>query len=245
MFIILEIPADLYNMYKKLENIASGINSRCPIQIDQTIRLDSCEAIPEAVLKYNYTFLFIDAAIIDREEFESQMWNYILYNTQINEEIKSLREQGCTFIYSCKDEKGDLLGELKVTPEDYNQPIKKPVTLDPSFLRGENLYKVLQTLVDETRKQLPLFTEESGISMVDCRTYDKTLEYTCKLLHEDVTRFDVIYFKTTGVPAAIQSLKDNPEMRTFAEQGVFISNIYLDKNGNYLCTITISPEEYL
>lgn len=232
-------------MYKEIENTVNELNSRCPIQIDQTIRLDNCRAVPENTLEYNYTFLFIDATIIDRHEFESQMWNYILYNTQMDDSVKKLRELGTTFVYTCKDEKGDSLGELTVTPEDYNQPVQKPVTLDAAILRGDNLYKVLQTLVDETRKQLPLFTEESGISMVDCRTFDKTLEYTCKLLNEDVTRFDVIYFKTTGVPAAIRSLKDNPEMRTFAEQGVYISNIYLDKNGNYLCTITISPEEYL
>lgn len=232
-------------MCKEIQNIVKELNSRCPLQIDQTIRLDNCEVVAENVLKYNYTFLFIDATIIDREEFESQMWNYILYTTQINDEIKKLRQTGTTFIYSCHDEKGDSLGELTITPEDYSKPIKKPIALDPAILRGDKLYQVLQNIVDETRKQLPLFTEESGISMIDCRTYDKTLEYTCKLLNEDVTRFDVIYFKTTGVPAAIQSLKDNPEMKTFAEQGVYISNIYLDKNGNYLCTITISPEEYL
>jgi hypothetical protein len=232
-------------MYTEIENIVKDINSRCPIQIDQTIRLDSCEVIPEKTLKYNYTFLFIDATKIDNEEFKSQMWDYILYNTQINEEIRSLKDLGTIFVYSCKDERGNSLGELTFTPEDYNQPVKKPVTLDPASLNDDNIKKVLQEIVDKTQLQLPLFTEESGISMIDCRTFDKTLEYTCKLLNEDASRFDTIYFKTTGVPAAIQSLKDNPEMKTFAEQGVYISNIYLDKDGKYLCTITISPEEYL
>lgn len=232
-------------MYKEIDNIVNEINSRCPIQIDQTIRLDSCEAIPEKTLKYNYTFLFIDATKIDSEEFRSQMTDYIVYNTQMNDEIKPLKDKGVTFIYSCKDEKGNCLGELTVTPDDYNQPVKKPITLDPSFLNEDNIKNVLQEIVDKTQLQLPLFTEESGISMVDCRTFDKTLEYTCKLLNEDASRFDTIYFKTTGVPAAIQSLKDNPEMRTFARQGVYISNIYLDKDSKYLCTITISPEEYL
>lgn len=231
-------------MYKKIETIVDELNSRCPIQIDQTIRLDSCEAVPEKTLKYNYTFLFIDATKIDREEFESQMSDYILYNTQINDDIKSLRDIGTIFLYSCKDEKGNLLGEIKIESDDYKQPIKKPIALDPSFLDDDNLYKILQSMVDQTRKQLPLFTEESGISMIDCRTYDRTLEYTCKLLNEDASRFDSIYFKTTGVPAAVQSLKNNSEMKTFAEQGVYISNIYLDKNGKYLCTITISPDEY-
>jgi len=232
-------------MQKEIEIIVNEINSRCPIQIDQTIRLDSCEAISPNTLKYNYVFLFIDATRINQEAFKDQMWDYILYNTQNNSEIKKLRELGIIFIYSCKDEKDDSLGELRVTPEDYNQPIKKPVALDPAFLTDDNLHKVLQSMVDQIQQQLPLFTEESGINMIDCRTYDKTLEYTCKLLNEEASRFDTIYFKTTGVPAAIQSLKDNPEMKTFAERGVYISNIYLDKNGKYLCTITISPEEYL
>ncbi len=232
-------------MQKEIEKTVADINSRCPMQIDQTIRLENCEAIPPKTMKYNFTFLFIDATKIDNDEFRSQIWDYILYTTQSNNEIKNLREIDTTFIYSCKDERGNTLGDLIITPEDYNQPIKKPVALDPAFLTDDNLHNVLQSMVDQIRRQLPLFTEESGISMIDCRTYDKTLEYTCKLLNEDASRFDTIYFKTTGVPAAIQSLKDNPEMKTFAERGVYISNIYLDKNGKYLCTITISPEEYL
>lgn len=232
-------------MQNDIEEVVNNINSYCPINVDQTIRLENCEYIPDKTMKYNYTFLFIDATKIKGDEFKSQMWDYIVYNTQMNEKIEYLREIGTTFIYSCSDEKRNCLGQLCITPDDYNQPVKKPVILDPAFLTDDNLHKILQSMVDQTRLQLPLFTEESGISMIDCRTYDKTLEYTCKLLNEDSTRFDTIYFKTTGVPAAIQSLKDNPEMRTFAEKGVYISNIYLDKNGKYLCTITISPEEYL
>lgn len=232
-------------MYKEIRNKADELNSKCPVQIDQTIRFDSCEAIPENTLKYNYTFLFIDATKIDKDAFKAQMWDYILYNTQTNEDIAELRKIKTSFIYSCKDENGDSLGELTITPQDYECPVKKPVSLDSSVLTDVSLQKILQDIVDQTQRQLPLFTEESGISMIDCRTFDKTLEYTCKLLNEDASRFDSIYFKTTGVPAAIQSLKDNPEMRTFAQKGVYISNIYLDKDGKYLCTITISPEEYL
>lgn len=232
-------------MQKEIEKTVTEINSSCPIQVDQTIRLENCVAMSGLALQYNYTFLFIDATKIDRTEFELQMRDYILYNTQINEKTKKLREIGTTFIYKCSDEKGNCMGELTITPEDYDSPVRKPVVLDPSFLTDDNLHNVLQSMVDQIRTQLPLFTEESGISMIDCRTYDKTLEYTCKLLNEDSTRFDTIYFKTTGVPAAVQSLKDNTEMRAFAEKGVYISNIYLDKYGKYLCTITISPEEYL
>lgn len=232
-------------MQREIETIVNEINSSCPTQLDQTIRLEGCEVIADKTIKYNYTFLFIDATKIDSKEFKTQIWDYILYNTQIDKKIKKLRDQGVTFVYRCADEKGNCLGEFNITPDDYKKKIKKPVILDPELLTEDNLHKVLQSMVDQIKQQLPLFTEESGISMIDCRTYDKTLEYTCKLLNEDGSRFDTIYFKTTGVPAAIQSLKDNPEMRTFAQKGVYISNIYLDKNGKYLCTITISPEEYL
>jgi hypothetical protein len=232
-------------MRKEIEHKIREINENCPIQIDQTIRLDNCEAIRENILRYNYTFLYIDATKIDSEQFVSQMKDYMLYNTQSNDDIQDLRELGVTFEYSCRDEKKILLGDLTITPEEYRQPIRKPVAIDPDSLTDDNLHRVLQSMVDQIQRQLPLFTEESGISMVDCRTFDKTLEYTCKLLHEEAGRFDAIYFKTTGVPAAIQSLKDNAEMRAFAEKGVYISNIYLDKDGKYLCTINISPEEYL
>lgn len=232
-------------MYKRIEQAVEDINSRCPIQIDQTIRIDSCEAILPKTIKYNYTFLFIDATKIDQKEFRTQIWDYIIYHIQNDPDLEELRKIGVIFTYSCKDEKNDLLEELTITPEDYNRPVKKPETINAQSLQGDNLHKVLQGIVDQTRKQLPLFTEETGISMIDCRTFDKTLEYTCILLNEETGKFDAIYFKTTGVPAAIESLKNNPEMKAFAQQGVYISNIYLDKDGKYLCTITISPEEYI
>lgn len=232
-------------MYKEIEEAVKDINSHCPMQIDQTIRIDSCEALPENTIKYNYTFLYIDANKIDKTEFQKEISGYILYHIQQDEKSDKLKKLGVTFIYTCKDENNNSLGELTFKPEDYNKAVVKPTAIDSKYLNNNNLHKVLQEIVNQTQRQLPLFTEETGISMVYCRTFDKTLEYTCKLHNEDASRFDAIYFKTTGVPAAIKSLKDNPEMKAFAEQGVYISNIYLDKDGKYLCTITISPDEYL
>ena len=99
-------------------------------------------------------------------------------------------------------------------------------------------------MVKKTKQQLPLFTEGSGISLIDCKTYNKTLEYTTKLLNEDASRFDSIYFKSTNTPIVVDTLKHNPEMKYLSEHGVSIQYEYLDKNNKYLCTITILPEEY-
>ena len=104
--------------------------------------------------------------------------------------------------------------------------------------------KVLKEMVKKTKQQLPLFTEGSGISLIDCKTYNKTLEYTTKLLNEDASRFDSIYFKSTNTPIVVDTLKHNPEMKYLSEHGVSIQYEYLDKNNKYLCTITILPEEY-
>ncbi|MEN9920071.1 MAG: hypothetical protein RL662_2507 [Bacteroidota bacterium] len=232
-------------MHKDIAHIARDLNSRCPIQIDQTIRLDSCEEILPKTIKYNYTYLFIDGTKIDQNEFKEQIEDYILYNTQTNKDFSALRKIGATFIFSCKDEKHNHLGEITVDQESYSKPINKPSLINSKLNTEDSLFGILQDIVEQTQKQLPLFTEESGVNMIDCRTYDKTLEYTCKLLNEDVNQFDTIYFKTNGVPAAVQSLKDNPQMRVFAQHGVYISNIYVDRDNNYLCTITISPEEYM
>lgn len=231
-------------MQEDIEKTVSDINNHCPIQIDQTTRLDGCESLPNNTFRFDFTFLFIDATKIDAVEFRTQMRDILLYNIQCNPKMELLKEQLATFMYYCVDENKNSLGILTITPKDYSKPAKKPEIFDPTTITSDNLLKVLHDLVKKTKKQLPLFTEESGISLVDCSTYNKTLEYTCKLLNEDVTRFDCIYFKTTAVPAAIQSLKDNPDMRSFAEQGVSIRNIYLDKHNKFLCSIDISPDDY-
>lgn len=231
-------------MQEEIEKVVNDINKHCPIQIDQTTRLDGCESLPNNTFRFDFTFLFIDATKIDAVEFRTQMRDILLYNIQCNPQMGPLKENHATFRYYCVDENKNSLGNLTITPADYSKPAKKPGIFDPTTITSDNLQKVLQDLVKKTKKQLPLFTEESGISLIDCSTFNKTLEYTCKLLNEDVARFDSIYFKTTAVPAAVQSLKDNPDMKYFAEQGVSIRNIYLDKNNKYLCSIDIMPEDY-
>lgn len=231
-------------MLEDIEKTVNDINEHCPIQIDQTTRLDKCEALPNNTFRFDFTFLFIDATKIDAVEFGTQMRDILLYNIQCNPQMKLLIENHATFIYYCVDENKNSLDTITITPQDYAKPAKKPALFDPTTITSDNLQKVLQDMVKKTKKQLPLFTEESGINMIDCSTYNKTLEYTCKLLNEDVARFDSIYFKTTAIPAAVQSLKNNPDMKYFAEQGVSIRNIYLDKHNKYLCAIDISPEDY-
>lgn len=231
-------------MVEDLEIIVNDINSHCPIQIDQTTRLDRCESLAYNTFRFDFTFLFIDAKKIDVVEFGTQMRDILLYNIQCNPQMAPLKENKATFIYYCVDENKSSLGTIIITPRDYANPISEPALFDPTTITSDNLQKILQEMVKDTKKQLPLFTEQSGINMIDCSTYNKTLEYTCKLLNEDVARFDNIYFKTTAEPAAIESLKKNPAMKYFAEQGVSIRNVYLDKNNKYLCSIDISAEDY-
>lgn len=230
-------------MLKELEDKAQDINLQCPIIIDQTIRLDSCEVLSDDTLQYNYTFLFIDATKIDKNEFQDEMKCLLLYNLQNNENLKRLTSKDVNFSYYCQDENGKPLGTLIITPDDYKKPIERPTLFD-KYSKSNKLEKVLKELVKKTKQQLPLFTEGSGISLIDCKTYDKTLEYTTKLLNEDIARFDSIYFKSTNTPIVINTLKHNPEMKFLSENDVTIRYEYLDKNNKYLSSIVISPEEY-
>ncbi len=85
-------------MQEELEKKAHDINEQCPIIIDQTIRLDSCEVLPDNTFQYNYTFLFIDATKIDRDEFKSEIKSTLLYNLQNNEELKRLTKKDVNFV---------------------------------------------------------------------------------------------------------------------------------------------------
>ncbi len=110
-------------LQKALKGMAEAITKDCPIVYDQYTQLDNCEALPNKVLRYNYTVDF-DKLDITKEELEARMKPYLLSGVKVASDMKVLRDNDVSFEYSYKGKDGKLICEFRITPDDYKSSNK-------------------------------------------------------------------------------------------------------------------------
>ncbi|MDL2214804.1 hypothetical protein LJC00_01280 [Dysgonomonas sp. OttesenSCG-928-M03] len=230
----------------ELEKVAEKLNKELPIQYDILTRCDSCQALADRTFKYYYTFLF---SINDRDtlSFEEKTKPSLLYNIQTSASMEYMRNNHVTFIYSYTDKDGNKWGDIVISPNDYNKPAVKPEQTNFSSFISENndVDNVLRTTAESVRKQLPIEIKELNMSIVDCIARpNRIFEYTYKLHNERLSEFDSIQYKKETYPAMLETLKNNSSTKALASQEVYLHYIYQDKDGKYLCTVIIPPDEY-
>ncbi len=230
----------------ELKKVAENLNKELPIQYDILTRCDSCQALPGRTFKYYYTFLF---SINERDtlSFKEKTKPTLLYNIQTSSSMDYMRDNHVTFIYSYTDKEGNKWGDIVISPNDYNKPAIKPEQTDFSSFISEDsdINDLLQKTAESVKKQLPVDIKDMNLSIVDCNARpNRIFEYTYRLHNEKSDEFDSIQYKIKAYPAMQETLKNNSSLKAFAGQGVSLCYIYQDKDGKYLCTITIAPNDY-
>lgn len=227
-----------------IEESVKELNAQCPVQFDYLTRLDNCEALPGHIMKYNYTLLFDSKVQVDTADFKAGMTPILLYKIQTNESLAPVKEKKVSFAYSYKDSKGQPIGTIVITPEEYSKPPVKPQEYDLSRFVGEDIQLAMETMVKDVKKQLPINITEQMLSIIDCNLLNQNqLEYTYKLHSESVSDFDTTEYKEVTFQNTIESLRSDPTIKTLADKGISIHYKYLDKDGNYLCTLAIPASE--
>jgi zinc-ribbon domain len=102
-----------------LTRIADQANQNCPRMLNNSIRIDNVTALPGKTLQYSFTFLNIQKGQLNFDSLSTQMAPTIIGKIKSSPEMQQLRIWHITFIYNYKDEDGNDLGQLKVTPEQY------------------------------------------------------------------------------------------------------------------------------
>lgn len=69
-------------------------------------------------------------------------------------------------------------------------------------------------------------------------------QYNYTLLTLELSQIDTILLKTSGRQSMIEQLKRDPKISTFRDNHIVVQSIYVDKNGKYVATVSISPTEY-
>ncbi|MDR2956100.1 MAG: hypothetical protein LBV43_13570 [Prevotella sp.] len=105
---------------KFLELQAKAVNSQCPMDMGNGIRVDSCKVEGNKILKSYYTFT-VDTGELTREDFEAQTRPNLVQMIKTNNDLKQGREFEVTFAYVYYGKDGNVLGDMVITADDYNK----------------------------------------------------------------------------------------------------------------------------
>jgi hypothetical protein len=101
-----------------LVNVAKEINKSCPMQLDKITTLTNTIALPDKVLRYNYS-LNLDKDSIDINEMIRNTEPKIINGVKTNPDMKKFRDDNVTLSYNYADRKGIFLFKIDVTPDKY------------------------------------------------------------------------------------------------------------------------------
>ncbi len=104
---------------QQLMTLASELNKSYPIMVDAQTQLDSSLALPNNIFQYNYTFVNIETATVDTNEFKDYMEPNILEQVKTNIQVKYFRDNNVTLNYLYRDKNGQYVALITITPEMY------------------------------------------------------------------------------------------------------------------------------
>ena len=105
---------------KQLMIVASEFNKTCPIMVDAQTRLDSALALPNNTFQYHYTFVDVETANVDTNDFKDYMAPNILEQMKTSPQMKSFRENKVILNYLYRDKNRQYIALITITPDMYN-----------------------------------------------------------------------------------------------------------------------------
>lgn len=221
-----------------LKNIANEVNKSCPTTLDEITRLDSCQALPNKILRYNYTMIDQEAlSSQEMEVFKLYQEKYLLSDIlQSRSELQVLFDINTTFQYAYYTESGKELATITIGPDEYNK--KHDIQSD------KYVHNQITKIVDVLKQQLPMVDDEE--EFLEIKTaYPRTLIYYVK--KNNIVKpapFDSIAFIKTEKEAITKNINNNIFSTLIDSANISYQYKYIDKEGEYLCTLSISPEDY-
>jgi hypothetical protein len=101
---------------KFLELQVEQVNKQCPMDIGNGLTMDQCTIEGNKTLKYSFT---VADEIAGQLKITDEMKPAVVQAIKNLPELKQFEQFEVSFLYSYYDTNKKLLGEIKVTPEDY------------------------------------------------------------------------------------------------------------------------------
>lgn len=103
----------------ELKKVASDFNAQGPMQLDQSLRLDSMGSIGKTNFIYYYTLLEIEKSEVNLDTVNKYVRPSLIENIKTSPELKIYRDNKITMDYKYYDKNGAFAMEIAVTPELY------------------------------------------------------------------------------------------------------------------------------
>ncbi len=104
-----------------LISVENRMNDSCPrVFLDGDARLDSVTISKGRVMTYFATLFDFSSEVLGRSEFRKELKQRYLRSLDKNDSSKLFKEFDITMVLVCSDENGNLLLELKITPDEYD-----------------------------------------------------------------------------------------------------------------------------
>jgi uncharacterized membrane protein YgaE (UPF0421/DUF939 family) len=112
------------------------------------------------------------------------------------------------------------------------------------FFKPPSFDKQMMRMASELNKTCPI--------MVDAETQldnavalpEKTFQYNYTLINMDKDSIDIVRLEEYLKPVILNTIKTNPDLKSFRDNNVTMSYNYKDKNSNHILKLTFTPEQY-
>ncbi len=221
-----------------LKQIAIETNKLCPILVDEITVLDSCEALPNKVFRYNYTVDTDSMPETNMAIFELSLRKQAIHNAQNATDVgtKNIMALKSNIKQRYFDNRGRIILEYTITPEEYNKK--------PDMQSDEYVYNEIREIVDASKSELPIIDDLEVLTKVES-VYPRTLVYNfTRTSSVKPASFDSIEFKENERVIITENIKSNIFSSLLKDANISYKYKFTDKNNEYLCTLDISPEDY-
>jgi hypothetical protein len=102
-----------------MKNTARELNKTCPFMANKDTRLDSARVLSNNTFEYSYTLVHFQSDSAEAEMLRLAFEPAILSNVKSNPDLALFRKNLVTFSYLFKDEAGNPVIHVKISPEQY------------------------------------------------------------------------------------------------------------------------------
>jgi len=112
------------------------------------------------------------------------------------------------------------------------------------FFSKPDIDKMLVETASTLNKTFPMMVDADTRVDNVIALPNKTFMYNYTLVNDESGMIDTVEVKNYLTPKIINTVKTTPGMKSFRDNKVTMEYCYKDKNGNYVFSIIVTPEQY-
>jgi len=106
-------------------------------------------------------------------------------------------------------------------------------------------HKYMLKTIDNINQSCPMvINDETRLDSIALKSDSTEIVYYNTLLSIINDTMDIVNFEEILKPLIIENIKSNLNLRIFRVNNMVITNNFMDKNGEFICEISVTPEIY-